>query len=737
MDIAEHEAPPPERVSPLPSFLAHEKGDDPIDKAIVDRANDAGRRTLMLSSFRDALTRTAGGAGELAGIFVDNIRGRLERRREQLAGSLVRKRHGRLVQEAGTTIQPEKKAAAARRERKTEEKRLDPRTGLRPDDPITVWSGAIARTHEEIEKKNRLRANAERKRLAHLSPKERAAAKAAEHINWVEAAEVEIRSNKPGKTGTPHTDCARALAEVARTPAARCHWPKRIQGPKSFAQAAADVLARRMTPEAAGSWVTGLKRLGQHAVHQAGVKAGTAFKTALIKYRTLGHLHSIDGFTLVRTPKKKGAVRPNAPSGSWRWIDTSQRGAEELRTGPPARSREAAAQALKEALDARRQKRLREQERGLRQAEVETPSARTYSTNNKGYSGTSFDLERKTPMGIMELIGERPEEPRPERTAPGPNKPAPEAPAQPAEPAGPACWTPTGVPPVDPGDPIGANPGEEVRILICGPRRLPTGNPSVSKNLREIIESTAERANGPLIIIHCGGNGEVDRLVETWARETSTRYRTFEPDWKNVGKSAAFRRNEDMLDRGSPTLVLALATREDDAGTEHIATLAVANGVPVEIAGADGQTYPHGPIDADEYSPPDQLGELEDEAQGQEILAYWGADFGDETPDDINYAPEHILKKEAPESDTTRTTLEDILGAKSTTARSTAGSTPPKTAKTEPSQKAAMTLDDLLDRPVTPAKTADPYAEGTEAQRTGPAGNDDDNDDRDPTISRS
>ena len=183
MQIAEHEAPPPERVSPLPAKLAHERGDDAIDRAVVDRANQTKRRSTLLATFRDVLNRTADGAGEIAGLFVEGMRARLERQREQLAGTLVRKRQKRLVAEAGTTIEPEKAAAATRAKRRTEEKRLDPKTGLARNNPVTVWSGMIARRREELEKRDRRRVAAEKKRYKGLSPKERAKRKADDTIN--------------------------------------------------------------------------------------------------------------------------------------------------------------------------------------------------------------------------------------------------------------------------------------------------------------------------------------------------------------------------------------------------------------------------------------------------------------------------------------------------------------------------------------------------------------------------
>jgi hypothetical protein len=48
----------------------------------------------------------------------------------------------------------------------------------------------------------------------------------------------------------------------------------------------------------------------------------------------------------------------------------------------------------------------------------------------------------------------------------------------------------------------------------------------------------------------------VDRLGERWAREHGIRVTRFQPDWLNHGKSAGFRRNQEMADYADALIAL-------------------------------------------------------------------------------------------------------------------------------------------------------------------------------------
>jgi hypothetical protein len=73
------------------------------------------------------------------------------------------------------------------------------------------------------------------------------------------------------------------------------------------------------------------------------------------------------------------------------------------------------------------------------------------------------------------------------------------------------------------------------------------------------------------IEIISGGARGADKLGEQWAKENSRKIHTFIPDWDGLGKSAGYRRNEDMAKFGDAAVCFWDGVSR---GTEHMINLA-------------------------------------------------------------------------------------------------------------------------------------------------------------------
>ena len=107
-----------------------------------------------------------------------------------------------------------------------------------------------------------------------------------------------------------------------------------------------------------------------------------------------------------------------------------------------------------------------------------------------------------------------------------------------------------------------------MRVLICGGRNFDD---------YEYLRSTLDAAimYGALDIteiIHGDARG-IDRLVGKWANETGRQCRVF-----RYGRSVGPRRNQEMIYRGKPELVIAFPGGRD---TQDIINRAMAVGIPV------------------------------------------------------------------------------------------------------------------------------------------------------------
>lgn len=86
-----------------------------------------------------------------------------------------------------------------------------------------------------------------------------------------------------------------------------------------------------------------------------------------------------------------------------------------------------------------------------------------------------------------------------------------------------------------------------MRILVTGGRDY--------KN-RTLVHATLENYPYISLLVEGGAQG-ADRLAREWALHRKVPQRTFHADWKQHGKSAGPKRNQQMLDETKPDLVIA------------------------------------------------------------------------------------------------------------------------------------------------------------------------------------
>lgn len=109
----------------------------------------------------------------------------------------------------------------------------------------------------------------------------------------------------------------------------------------------------------------------------------------------------------------------------------------------------------------------------------------------------------------------------------------------------------------------------EYRVLVCGGRDY-ADVPTVAAILDGLDPS-------PTLIIHGAARG-ADECAWRWACQNFVADAAFPADWKTHGRAAGPIRNQQMLDRSKPHLVIAFP---GGAGTADMVRRAKAAGVPV------------------------------------------------------------------------------------------------------------------------------------------------------------
>jgi hypothetical protein len=92
---------------------------------------------------------------------------------------------------------------------------------------------------------------------------------------------------------------------------------------------------------------------------------------------------------------------------------------------------------------------------------------------------------------------------------------------------------------------------DKVRLLVCG------GRDFADKNAVRQAMNAAVGHVKDVVVIHGAARG-ADRLAGEIAEAAGIPVLNFPADWATHGKRAGFIRNQQMLDEGKPTLVLAM-----------------------------------------------------------------------------------------------------------------------------------------------------------------------------------
>jgi len=114
-----------------------------------------------------------------------------------------------------------------------------------------------------------------------------------------------------------------------------------------------------------------------------------------------------------------------------------------------------------------------------------------------------------------------------------------------------------------------------MRVLVCGSRKWKDYD-----KVYRVLKSMAPRVK---LVIEGGAPG-ADTCAREAAKELRLPWVEFPADWMKYGKAAGPKRNQEMLDKAKPTLVLAF--HEDwklGVGTQDMITRALKAKLPIRI----------------------------------------------------------------------------------------------------------------------------------------------------------
>jgi hypothetical protein len=113
-----------------------------------------------------------------------------------------------------------------------------------------------------------------------------------------------------------------------------------------------------------------------------------------------------------------------------------------------------------------------------------------------------------------------------------------------------------------------------MRVLICGGRHFSD---------YELLSSVLDHVHhfyGPFTEIIHGSASGADTLADRWGEERGISVRPFPADWAKHGRSAGPLRNEEMVTRANPKLVVAFPGGK---GTEDMVRRASAHLIPTIV----------------------------------------------------------------------------------------------------------------------------------------------------------
>tara|TARA_Y100000296_G_C5133012_1_gene236612 strand:+ start:565 stop:915 length:351 start_codon:yes stop_codon:yes gene_type:complete len=106
-----------------------------------------------------------------------------------------------------------------------------------------------------------------------------------------------------------------------------------------------------------------------------------------------------------------------------------------------------------------------------------------------------------------------------------------------------------------------------MRILIAGGRNF-TDKQFMYEYLEKYLEDVT--------VVISGTAKGADRLGEKWAKDHGIAVERYPAQWSRYGRAAGPIRNQQMLDKGRPDLVIVF---KGGSGSKHMATIAKKSGV--------------------------------------------------------------------------------------------------------------------------------------------------------------
>ncbi len=113
-----------------------------------------------------------------------------------------------------------------------------------------------------------------------------------------------------------------------------------------------------------------------------------------------------------------------------------------------------------------------------------------------------------------------------------------------------------------------------MKVLICGSRGF--DDSALIRNVLSPLNAT--------LVIHGGARG-ADQAGGFVAEQLGIDQVAYPANWTKYGRSAGFRRNEQMLDEAKPDLVLAFYAGTRTPGTAHTVAEAKKRGIEVREYG--------------------------------------------------------------------------------------------------------------------------------------------------------
>jgi len=116
-----------------------------------------------------------------------------------------------------------------------------------------------------------------------------------------------------------------------------------------------------------------------------------------------------------------------------------------------------------------------------------------------------------------------------------------------------------------------------MRVIVCGGR-----NYSNRQAVYDALEALYHKVPLDTLMVIQGGAKGADALAREWCQQRYVEYVNVPADWNNLGRSAGPLRNQKMVSKYRPDLVLAFP---GGRGTADMVARAKEAGVPVEFPG--------------------------------------------------------------------------------------------------------------------------------------------------------